>query len=365
MKPKPHPHLLDLEPYKPGRPIEEVERELGLSGTIKLASNENPLGPSPRAVAALRAAADRVHFYPESGGPELVAKLARKLGIDRSMIALGNGSNELIELLARSFAGPDDEIVMSADAFVVYKLVARAIRARAVAVSARNGHHDLAAMAAAVGPRTRLVFLANPNNPTGTIFRRADWERFIGRIPPEITVVVDQAYCEYVDDESYPSLLGELAERPALVLLRTFSKIYGLAGLRIGYALGDPDVISVLARLRQPFNVNSLAQVAATAALDDDEHVQRSRKVNSETRRALASGLDALGLPYLPSQANFVLVEVGDGAAVTAAMLRQGVIVRPMDAYGMPTKIRITCGTADQNDRALAALAEAVHGVRR
>ena len=365
MKPKPHPHLLDLEPYKPGRPIEEVERELGLTDTIKLASNENPLGPSPRAVAALRAAAERVHFYPEGGAPELVAKLADKLGVDPAMIALGNGSNELIELIARGFAGADDEIVMSADAFLVYKLVAQALRARAVTVPPRDGHHDLDAIAAAVGPRTRIVFLANPNNPTGTIFRRREWERFIAKLPPSVVVVVDQAYCEYVDDESYPVLLDELGSRPALVLLRTFSKIYGLAGLRIGYALGDPEVIAIVARLRQPFNVNSLAQVAALAALDDDEHVERSRRVNTEIRLALAKGLSALGLSHLPSQANFVLVDVGDGAAVTAAMLRRGVIVRPMDAYGMPSKIRITCGTAEQNERALAALAEALVEVRR
>jgi histidinol-phosphate aminotransferase len=306
-----------------------------------------------------------VHFYPEGGAPELVAKLADKLGIDPSMIALGNGSNELIELVARGFAGPDDEIVMSEDAFVVYKLVARALRARAVTVPSREGHHDLDAIAAAVGPCTRIVFLANPNNPTGTIFRRREWEHFIAKLPESVVVVVDQAYCEYVDDESYPALLDELGTRPALLLLRTFSKIYGLAGLRIGYALGDPAVIDVLARLRQPFNVNSLAQVAALAALDDDEHVERSRVVNTTIRRALADGLDALGLTFLPSQANFVLVEVGDGAAVTDAMLRRGVIVRPMEAYGMPSRIRITCGTAEQNDRALAALAAALAEVRR
>ena len=360
MKPKPQPHLLELEPYKPGRPIEEVERELGLSGTIKLASNENPLGPSPRAVAALRAAAERVHFYPESGGPALVAKLADQLGVTRSMIVLGNGSNELIELLARAFAAPGEEIVMSADAFLVYRIVAHAIRAKAVAVAPRDGHHDLDAIAGAIGPRTRIVFLANPNNPTGTIFRREAFERFIERVPPEVLVVVDQAYCEYVDDETYPKLIDRLAALPSIVLLRTFSKIYGLAGLRIGYAVGHPDVISVVARLRQPFNVSSLAQVAAAAALDDFEHVERSRDLNREIRRALEQGLDALGLAYLPSQANFVLADVGDGARVTAAMLAEGVIVRPMDAYGMPSKIRITCGTAEQNERALAALALAL-----
>ena len=346
MKPVPHRHLSAIEPYKPGRPIEEVERELGLSGTIKLASNENPLGASPAAIAAVRRAVEKIHFYPEGGAPELAAKLAAKLGVDPACLVFGNGSNELIELCARAFARGGDDIVFSADGFAVYRLVAQAIEARAVPVPAREHHHDLPAIADAIGPRTRVVFLANPNNPTGTIFRRAQWESFVRRVPENVLLVVDQAYCEFVDDAEYPMLLDELRSRPGLVLLRTFSKIYGLAGLRIGYAVGDREVIDAVSRLRQPFNVNSLAQAAALAALDDDVHVERSRRVALEGRQTFARRLSGLGLDFVPSQANFVLVEVGDGAAVTDALLRRGVIVRPMSGYGMPSKIRITFGTA-------------------
>jgi len=356
MKPLPHTHLSGIEPYKPGRPIEEVERELGLSGTIKLASNENPLGASPAAIEAVRKAVERIHFYPESGAPELAAKLAAKLGVDPASLVFGNGSNELIELSARAFAGAGDEIVFSADGFAIYALVAQSIDARAVPVPPRDHHHDLPAIAAAIGPRTRVVFLANPNNPTGTIFRRAEWETFVRRVPDDVLLVVDQAYCEYVDDADYPLLLDELPRRPGMVLLRTFSKIYGLAGLRIGYAVGDREVIDAISRLRQPFNVNSLAQAAALAALDDDAHVERSRRVALAGRDTFARALAALGVVYVPSHANFVLVEVGDGAAVTEALLRCGVIVRPMSGYGMPSKIRITFGTDEQNRRCLDAL---------
>jgi histidinol-phosphate aminotransferase len=356
MKPVPHTHLEGIQPYKPGRPIEEVERELGLSGTIKLASNENPLGASPAAIAAVREAVGRIHFYPESGAPELAAKLAAKLGVDPAALVFGNGSNELIELSARAFAGAGDEIVFSADGFAIYAIVAQSIDARAVAVAPREHHHDLPAIAAAIGPRTRVVFLANPNNPTGTIFRRAEWEDFVGRVPEHVLLVVDQAYCEYVDDTEYPALLDELAGRPGMILLRTFSKIYGLAGLRIGYAVGDREVIDAISRLRQPFNVNSLAQAAAFAALDDDAHVERSRRVVRDGRETFARALSAMGLTYVPSHANFVLVEVGDGAVVTEALLRRGVIVRPMAGYGMPSKIRITFGTEEQNRCCLDAL---------
>lgn len=360
MKPKPQEHVLSLDPYKPGRPVEEVERELGLRDTIKLASNENPLGPSPAVLDALRAAAEKIHFYPESGAPELARKLAAKVGVAPASVVFGNGSNELIELAARAFAAPGDEIVFSEDAFAIYELVARALRARPVRVPSLRHHHDLEAIAAATGPRTRIVFLANPNNPTGTIFRRSAWREFIDRVPEDVLVIVDQAYCEFVDDDEYPRLLDELESRPGLVLLRTFSKVYGLAGLRIGYALGDPEVIDAIGRLRQPFNVSSLAQAAALAALDDDAHVERSRRLVVESREFFACELVRLGVAFVPSQANFVLVEVGDGRAVTDAMLRRGVIVRPMAGYGMPSKIRISFGTPEQNVRCVEALAAAL-----
>jgi len=365
MKPVPHPHLLGIQPYKPGRPIEEVERELGLSDTVKLASNENPLGASPAAIGAVRGALEKIHFYPEGGAPQLAAKLAGKLGVQPGSLAFGNGSNELIELSARAFAGKGDEIVFSADGFAIYALVAQAIQARPVPVPPRDHHHDLPAIAAAIGPRTRVVFLANPNNPTGTIFRRPEWEDFVQQVPSGVLVVVDQAYCEYADDPGYPLLLDELERRRGLLLLRTFSKIYGLAGLRIGYAVGDCEVIDAISRLRQPFNVNSLAQAAALAALDDEAHVERSRRVAMEGRDLFARELAAMGVRYVPSQANFVLVEVGDGDAITDSLLHRGVIVRPMKGYGMPSKIRITFGTAQQNRRCLDALAWALAEVKR
>lgn len=364
MKPRPQEHVLALEPYQPGRPIEEVERELGLRGMIKLASNENPLGASPAAIAAVCRAVERIHFYPESGAPELVSALATKLAVAPDRLLLGNGSNELIELAARAFTGPQDEVVFSADGFAIYAIVARAIRARAVAVPANDHHHDLDAIAAAVGPRCRLVFLANPNNPTGTIFRREAWRRFIEAIPRDVLVVVDQAYCEFVGDPEYPQLLDELDALPNVLLLRTFSKIYGLAGLRIGYAIGDRDVVSAVGRLRQPFNVNSLAQAAALAALGDDAHVEASRRVSVEGRRYLARELSELGLACVPSEANFVLVDVGDGDRVTKGMLARGIIVRPMRGYGMASKIRISVGTDEQNRRCVRALAAVLGEVR-
>jgi histidinol-phosphate aminotransferase len=365
MKPTPQDHVLALQPYKPGRPIEEVERELGLRGTIKLASNENPLGASPAAVAAVQRAIEKIHFYPESGAPELVRALALKLGVDPSCVVVGNGSNELIELVARAFAAPGDDILFSEDGFAIYNLVAQACRARPVAVPAKDHHHDLDAMASAVGPRTRVVFTANPNNPTGTIFRREAWQRFILRIPSSVLVVVDQAYCEFVEDEAYPDFLGELAERSNIFVLRTFSKIYGLAGLRIGYGIGDPDVVDAVARLSQPFNVNSLAQAAALAAIEDDAHVAASRRAAIEGRDLFAEEFARLGLSFVSSQANFVLVEVGDGARVTEGLLMRGVIVRPMQGYGMPSKIRISVGTAEQNRRCLGALAEVLEEMAR
>lgn len=357
MKPPIPRHLLEIEPYKPGRPIEEVERELGLMGTIKLASNENPLGPSPKALAAMLEACRNVHRYPEGGAVPLATRLAAKLGVATDRLTFGNGSNELIELLTRVFAGEGDEVVMSYDGFLVYRLVAAAVRAHVVRVPAREFRHDLQAMAAAIGPSTKLVFVASPNNPTGTIVTQADWNAFLDRVPDHVVVAVDQAYWEYVDDPEYADALADVSRRANVVVLRTFSKIYGLAGLRIGYAVSPPTIADALARIRQPFNVSSVAQAAALAALDDDEHVARSRELVSEGRQRWARVLDELGLAWVPSQANFVLVEVGDGAAVTQAMLERGVIVRPMDAYGMPGKIRVTFGTPAEDARCAAALA--------
>ena len=360
MKPFIPTHLLAIQPYKPGRPIEEVERELGLKDTVKVASNENPLGPSPKALAAMAEACARAHRYPEGAAVPLAARLSETLGVASDRLTFGNGSNELIELLVRIFAGEGDEIVMSEDGFLVYRLVAAAVRAHAVRVPARECRHDLEAMAAAIGPKTKLVFVASPNNPTGTIVTRGEWRRFIDSVPENVVVAVDQAYREFVDDPDYADALPDVSERQNVVVLRTFSKIYGLAGLRIGYSVSPPEIADALARIRQPFNVGSVAQAAALAALDDEEHFERSRALVAEARERWACALNELGLRWVPTQANFILVDVGDGAVVTQAMLERGLIVRPMDPYGMPSKIRITFGTREEDDRCLAALAEIV-----
>jgi histidinol-phosphate aminotransferase len=364
MKPRIPRNILTLEPYKPGRPIEEVDRELGLRNTIKVASNENALGPSPKAIAAIEAACRNVHRYPEGGAAPLGARLAEKLGVAQDQLAFGNGSNELIELLVRVFASDRGEIVMSEDAFLVYRLVATAVGARAIRVAARDHHHDLEAMARALGESTRIVFVASPNNPTGTIVRQAEWRAFLERVPADVVVVVDQAYREFVDDPDYADALDDVGRYPNVVVLRTFSKIYGLAGLRVGYAVAPREIADALARIRQPFNVNSLAQAGALAALDDDEHFERSRTLVREGRARWTRALDDLGLSYVPSQANFVLVDVGDAATTTQSLLERGVIVRPMGAYGMPDKIRITFGTTQEDARCLNALTEVVRGER-
>ncbi len=356
-KPRVPKRILALQPYTPGRPIEEVERELGIRDSIKLASNENPLGPSPAALEAMLEAVRKVHFYPEGGAVLLARKLAAMLGVAESQLVFGNGSNEIIELLVRLFAEPGSEVVFSADAFVIYELVTRAAGATPVAVPATDYHHDLDAIAAAITAKTRLVFLANPNNPTGTIFRRESWRRFVSSVADDVVVVVDEAYAEYVDDDGYPDVIADLAKHPGLVVLRTFSKIYGLAGLRIGYGVASLEIADALARLRQPFNVNSVAQAAALAALDDGQHVERSRALVREARQRYARGLEKLGLDFVPSQANFVLVEVGDGSRVARGLLERGVIVRPMAAYAMASKIRVTFGTAEQDQRCLDTLA--------
>ncbi|MBI3003412.1 MAG: histidinol-phosphate transaminase [candidate division NC10 bacterium] len=351
------PHLLSLRPYSPGKPIEEVERELGLTGPAKLASNENPLGPSPLAVKAIREAAAGVHRYPDGGGSALKARLAARLGVPPAQIALGNGSNELLEFAARIFLQPGDEAVMARPAFIIYRMACQALGAVPVEVPCRAHVHDLEAMAAAVTARTKLIFVGNPNNPTGTAVQPAALEAFVRRLPPELLLVLDEAYWEFLPEGERPPSLDWVREGRRCFVLRTFSKIYGLAGLRVGYGVGPPELIDLLDRLRAPFNVNAVAQAAAAAALEDDAHVSRTLAATAEGRLALAAGLAALGVPAVPSAANFLLVDVRrDGAAVADALLKRGVIVRPMGAYGLPTHLRITVGTPPENARALEAL---------
>lgn len=347
-----------LTPYPPGKPIEEVERELGISGSIKLASNENPLGPSPRAMAAVADALRTVHLYPDGSAFYLRRRLAERHGVSPDDILVGNGSNEIIELIVRTFLRPRDEAVMADQAFVIYRMVVQAVAATPRVIPLRNFTHDLEGIAEAVTPRTRLIFLANPNNPTGTIFRRAAWEAFLRALPPrQLLVVADDAYADYVEDPEYPDTIALRGDgNVPVVTLRTFSKLYGLAGLRIGYAVAPAPVIEAMQRIRQPFNVNGLALVGALAALDDVEHVQRTLAVNREGMRVLTEAFRRLELPFVPSAANFILVRVGQGLAVYEALLRQGVIVRPMDGYGLPEYLRVTIGLPEENARFIEAL---------
>lgn len=349
-------YIRSLIPYEPGKPIEEVEREYGISGSVKLASNENPLGPSPRALAVLRERLPELHLYPDGDCFYLKRALAQKLGVQPDRLIFGNGSNEIIELAARTFMRPGDEAVMAEQAFVVYELIVQAVGGKRKTVPLKNFTHDLAAIADAVTPQTRLVFLANPNNPTGTIYRRRDWQAFLERISPDVLVIVDEAYFEYVEEADYPNSLDYHARHPAILTLRTFSKLYGLAGLRIGYGIGAKSVIALMQRVRQPFNVNAPAQWAALAALDDTEHVQRSLGVNQQGVKYLQTEFARLGLSYVPSQANFILVRVGNGPEVFQRLLQQGVIVRPMVGYKFPEHVRVTVGTMAQNQKLIGAL---------
>jgi len=347
------PGIEALRPYEAGKPIEELAREAGVTDAIKLASNENPLGPSPLALAALRQAAADVHFYPDAAAYRLRARLAAEHGVTPEEILHGNGSNELIDLLVRTFTTGEDHVVFAEPSFVVYRLAAMAHGVPFTAVPLRDLTHDLEAMAAAVTPRTKLVFVANPNNPTGTHVGRGAVARFLRAVPPAVIVVFDEAYIDYADAPDFPDVIALRGLRERLVALRTFSKIHGLAGLRVGYAVAPAQLVEYLFRVRQPFSVGSLGQVAATAALDDRAHVARSVSLNTSERLRLRAALGALGYPTAPSQANFVFFDVRRPAReVYEALLRRGVIVRPI---GGPTSLRVTVGTPAQNDRFLEA----------
>ncbi len=354
--PAPNPHLASLPVYEPGRPIEDVARDFGLDPAriVKLASNENPLGPSPRALEAIREAALRAHIYPDGNGYLLRSALAQKHGLDLDQVVLGNGSNEIIEFLGHAYLSPGDEMVISQYAFAIYEVVARLFQARVVEAPARDYGHDLEAMLRAITPRTRLVFVANPNNPTGTAVSAAELRDFILAAPVHTLVVVDEAYQEFLQNPlNTPSLI---AQRPNLVIMRTFSKAQGLAGLRIGYGLAARDVAAALQKVRQPFQANSIAQAAARAALSDEEHIRRTVRVVEEGRRQLEQAFQRRQLTHVPSSGNFVLVDVGDGRRVFDLLLRQGVIVRPMQGYRLPAWIRVTVGTAAENEIFLSAL---------
>ncbi|HUL13574.1 MAG TPA: histidinol-phosphate transaminase [Methylococcaceae bacterium] len=346
-----------LQPYQPGKPISELERELGLTRIIKLASNENPLGSSPKALAAARSGLSELHLYPDGSGFELKTALAAKLGVDFEQITLGNGSNDVLELAARAFLSAEHAAVFSEHAFAVYPIVTQAVGAQARIAPALRYGHDLDAMAGLVDRNVRVVFIANPNNPTGTWLSREELRRFLGLMPEQVIVVIDEAYFEYVREPDYPNALTWLDQFPNLIVTRTFSKAYGLAGLRVGYAVSSPEVADLLNRVRQPFNVNSLALVAATAALADEDHLARSVHLNGEGLKQLGAAFSQRGLRFIPSAGNFLAVDVGRPAApVYEALLREGVIVRPIANYGLPNHLRVTIGTLEENGIFLSAL---------
>lgn len=355
-------HIRAIAPYQPGKPISELAREMELDEAhiVKLASNENPLGISPLAKTAVERGVAALGLYPDGNGHALKMALSRRLGVGMDQIVLGNGSNDVLELAARLFLAPHTSAVFSQHAFAVYPLATQACGAVGIEVPARAYGHDLQAMAAAIRDDTRLVFIANPNNPTGTLLHAGELHVFLGKVPENVAIVLDEAYGEYLDPERRAPSLDWLAEFPNLILTRTFSKAYGLAGLRVGYALARPELADLLNRLRQPFNVNSLALAAAEAALDDEGFLAASKRMNDAGMAQLTEGFRRLGLAYIPSFGNFVCVRVGDAGRVYRELLRRGIIVRPVGNYGLPEHLRVSVGTEAQNARFLAALAEVV-----
>ena len=351
-----NPHIRDLDPYVPGKPIEEVERELGISGSVKLASNENPLGPSPKAIEALANALGEVNRYPDGGCFALRERVAERLGVGPDQLVFGCGGDEVLELVVKTFLAPGDEVVMPWPSFAMYPIVTRGMGGVPVRVPLGDDlGHDLPAIAAAVTDRTKIVFVCNPNNPTGTSYSAAEQADFVARLPDDVVLFIDEAYYEFVRRDDFPDSIALIAERPATLVLRTFSKIYGLAGLRVGYGVGDPELIGFLERARHPFNVNRIAEAAALAALDDDEHVRRSRELNAAGADFLTRELEALGHRVWPSDANFLLVEAGVGVA--DALLQEGVIVRPLGGFGLDRHVRVSIGTPEENEKAVKAFA--------
>lgn len=356
------PGVRGLRPYEPGKPVEELERELGISNAVKLASNENPLGPGEKSLQAMRNTIAGVGRYPDGNGFSLKRALSLKLGVELNQLTLGNGSNDVLEFIAHAFVTTENNVIFSEHAFAVYPIVTQAVGARANIIAAKDWGNDLDALLDAIDDKTRVVFIANPNNPTGTWLAARELEDFIAKVPEHVIVVIDEAYYEYasatcMNIPGYDSLINKVADYPNLVVTRTFSKAYGLAGLRVGYSVSSADIADYLNRVRQPFNLNSIAEAAAVAALNDEEHLAESIALNCDGLEQLQSGFDALGLAYISTAGNFICVDVGgNGREKYDAMLREGVIVRPIDNYGMPQFLRITIGTKDENTRALAAL---------
>lgn len=353
-------HIRSIAPYQPGKPISELARELGLdeAGIVKLASNENPLGISPLAKQAIADAMAEIALYPDGNAFELKQAICAKFGVEAAQIVPGNGSNDVLEIAARAFLAPGLEAVYSQHAFAVYPLVTQAIGAVGISTPAREFGHDLQAMRAAITEKTRLLFIANPNNPTGTLLEKAELRAFLKDLPRHVLVVLDEAYDEYLADDRKSESISWLKEFDNLIVTRTFSKAYGLAGLRVGFALAHPAVADMMNRVRQPFNVNSMAQAAAAAALNDDDFVRRTRDLNDAGMQQMTEGLNQLGLRYIPSFGNFISFHVADAATVNRKLLERGVIVRPIFAYEMPDWLRVSIGLPEENARFLQAMRE-------
>lgn len=355
------PGVRGLHPYQPGKPVEELERELGIQNIVKLASNENPLGPSQVAVQAAKDSMDEWSRYPDGNGFILKQALSKHLGVNIEKLTLGNGSNDILDLITRAYAGPDSEVIYSQYAFAVYALSTQAVGAKAVVVPARNWGHDLSAMRSAITDNTSLIFIANPNNPTGTWLSESDIREFMRGVPEHVVVVLDEAYYEYISLEDYPDGVALLQEYPNLIVTRTFSKAWGLAALRVGYSVCSEEITNVLNRVRHPFNVNSAALASAAAVLTDDQYLQKGCQLNAQGLRQVEEGLEKLGLSYIPSVGNFISFDTGrDAGPIYQALLKEGVIVRPVANYGMPNHLRVSIGLESENARFLEALAKVI-----
>ena len=349
--------IFDLQAYVPGKPIEEVKRELGLDDVIKLASNENPLGASPLGRAAVIAGVNRLHLYPDSYCYELKAALAEFWRVTSAQLLVANGSDEVLRLIAETFLNPGDEVIIGEPTFSEYRFVATIMGAKTVTVPLRDYRYDLTAMAAAISPATKILIICNPNNPTGAMVSRTEIEIFLDSVSEEVLVVFDEAYSEYVSDPAFVSGLDYIEKKPNLMVLHTFSKIYGLAGLRVGYGIAHQDLIAAINRVKDPFNVNIIAQAAAQAALADSDHIKCSRELNERGKAFLYHNLSALGLSYVPTESNFILVDTGrDGLQVFQELMRMGIIIRPAHSFGYPSHIRVTIGTEAENIRFIEGL---------
>jgi histidinol-phosphate aminotransferase len=351
---KPPEHIKTIKPYVPGKPLQELERELGIEGSVKLASNENPLGPSPLAVRALLRGMKELNRYPDGSCYYLRNALSGKLNIDPEELIFGNGSNELIELAVQTYLGPGDEAIMAHPSFVVYSIIVQAVKGKSIIVPLKEWRHDLTAMASKITAKTRMIFIANPNNPTGTINTKTELDSFMRKVPDNVLVIVDEAYCEYVSSPEYADTLTYLKKKKNILILRTFSKMYGLAGLRIGYGISHKKITSEMNKVRQPFNVNSLAQAAALAALEDTRHIENSRKTNEKGKHYLYKNLKALKINFIPTEANFIYITFPEDIVLKLhdKLLRDGVIIRPMG----PASARITIGLPGENRRLIKAL---------